>query len=118
MQNANGWLVLHDRDILTITIHIPTIKEVIKHYVEEQGRSYLCQGENCTFCAEDIPRRVRYIVEITFHGETLKWEIGEMLCRLIRRLHAQNGIARATVIRSGKGKNTRYRIHNPNLRQS
>ncbi|MFC1905439.1 hypothetical protein ACFLXL_01380 [Chloroflexota bacterium] len=101
MQNANGWLVLHDRDILNITIHMLTITEVAKHYVEAEGRSYFCQGNDCAFCDEGISRRIRYIIEITFRGETLKWEIGEILYRLIQRLPAaEEGMVRATVSRS------------------
>lgn len=113
MQNANGWLVLHDRDMLNIVIHIPSIEKVVKHFVEAQGRSYFCYGDDCTFCQDGIPRRTRYVADITYRGESLKWEVGEILYQSIRRLPADEGLARATVTRSGKGKHTRYQVRNP-----
>lgn len=117
MQNANGWLVLHDGDTLNIVINLASIEKVIKHYVEGEGRSYFCYGDDCIFCHDGIPRRIRYIADITYRGETLKWEVGEILYRVIRRLPADQGLARATVTRSGKGKHTRYQVRSPNERR-
>ncbi len=112
MQNCNGWLVLHDRDMVNIIIQISSIQEVVKHYVEQRGRSYLCYGDNCAFCRDAIPRRSRYIAQITFHGETLKWEFSQELHRAICRLPVEkDGSSKATVMRSGRGKQTRYQIH-------
>jgi len=112
MQNYNGWLVLHDRDTVNITIHISSILEVSKHYVEERGRSYFCYGDECVFCREGIPRRSRYIAEIIFHGEDLKWEFSQEVYRAIRRLTSKkSGSVKATVMRFGRGKKTRYRIY-------
>ena len=113
MQNANGWLVLHDRDNLTITIHTLSIQKVFKHYIEAHSRSYFCYGDDCAFCEDGIHRHTRYIIDITFRGETLKWEVNELLHQLIRRLPAEKGLARAIVTRSGRGKNTRYQLRNP-----
>ncbi len=114
MQNANGWLVLHDRDLVNIVINIASIEKVVKHYVEVQGRSYFCYGDDCAFCHDGIPGRTRYIADITYRGEALKWEVGEMVYQAIRRLPADQGLARARVSRSGKGKHTRYQVRNPN----
>lgn len=117
MQNCNGWLVLHDRDTVNIVIHIPSIQETIKHFVEERGRSYLCYGDDCTFCGDGIPKRSRYVARITFHGETLKWEFGAELYRAIKQLPAEKGLAKATVIRSGRGKKTRYQVRSTDKSQ-
>ena len=112
MQNCNGWLVLHDRDTVNITIHIASIQEVAKHYVEQRGRSYLCYGDDCALCSAGIPRRNRYVAQIIFHGETLKWEFSQELHRAIRRLTLKkDGSVKVTVMRSGRGKQTRYRIY-------
>jgi hypothetical protein len=112
MQNCNGWLVLHDRDTVNIIIHISSIQEVAKHYVEERGRSYLCYGDDCDFCNAGMPRRNRYVAQIIFHGETLKWEFSQELYRVIRRLTLKkDGSVKFTVMRSGRGKQTRYRIY-------
>ena len=112
MQNCNGWLVLHDRDTVNITIDISSIQEVSKHYVEERGRSYLCYGDDCAFCREGIPSRTRYIAWIIFHGEDLKWEFSQEVYWAIRRLiMKKSNSVRATVMRYGKGKKTRYRIY-------
>lgn len=117
MQNCNGWLVLHDRDTVNITIQISSIREVVKHYVEERGRSYLCYGDNCSFCNDKIPRRSRYVARITFHGETLKWEFSTELYRAIKRLPSKKGVAPAIVIRSGRGKKTRYQVRSADKSQ-
>jgi hypothetical protein len=118
MQNCNGWLVLHDRDILDIIINIASIQEVAKHYLEERGRSYLCYGDNCSFCHDGIPIRLRYIAQITFHGETLKWEVSAELYKILRRLPSNEGLAKATVSRSGRGKETRYQIRSGSEKRS
>ena len=112
MQNCNGWLVLHDRDTVNIIIHISSIQEVPKHYIEERGRSYFCFGDSCAICHAGIPRSNRYVALIIFHGETLKWEFSQELYRAIRRLAAKgDGSIMVTVMRCGRGKQTRFRLY-------
>jgi hypothetical protein len=113
MQNNNGWLVLYDGDTLPITIKIDSIQEVAKHYIEERNRSYLCYGDSCNLCHEGIIRRIRYIMQVIYRGETLKWEVSGELHRMIRRLAAEDGEAKAVVSRIGSGKATQYQVRNP-----
>lgn len=110
MDNPTGWLTIRDREVAHISINIPSVTTVTKHFVLADNRSYYCQGALCDLCLDGVPKRTRYQAEIITGGQSMRWEFGEDVYRQVHNLSTTEGYAAATITRSGQGQRTRYRI--------
>ena len=110
MINNHGWLLLEDGDVIQLSIHVPSIEEVVKHWIDNKGRSFLCTGKDCLSCKDGVAKRFRYVSSVIVKGEAMRWEFGEDLNRSICKLPQLEGFAKFVVIRQGTGRHTRYLV--------
>lgn len=110
MDNPSGWLTIREGEVVQLSINIPSITTVTKHFVLADNRSYYCQGALCDLCLDGVPKRTRYQAEVISQGQSLRWEFGDDVYRQVHKLSTTEGYAAATITRSGQGQRTRYTI--------
>jgi hypothetical protein len=108
----NGWLLIDDRDSINLVLNYSSIEEVQKHFVEKMNRSFLHYEPDCALCKEGYPIRQRFIAQVLFEDNNLRWEFGADVRRQLQSLESfvdATGFIRLLVSRTGKGRNTFYR---------
>jgi len=103
------WLKLEEGETVEVTVMEP-VQTVMKHWLEERNRSYLCQGEGCAHCKAGSQPRQRYQVTVIRDGASLRWEFGDEVRTQIASLRFEDGMAKATITRIGSGRKTRYQV--------
>jgi hypothetical protein len=108
----NGWLLIDERDVINLLLNYNSIEEVQKHYVEKMNRSFLHYEPNCALCKQGYPIRQRFIAQVIFEANNLRWEFGSDIRRQLQDLEPfidRSGFVRLLVSRLGKGRKTFYR---------
>lgn len=116
MRNSGIWIVLEDRDIITVSLDFDNLATVEKHFIEARCRSFLCKGEKCDFCSQGIPKRIRHQAEILIAGDRYKWEFGEEVFASLLKLPAVEGWVKFTITRLGSGRKARDIINSTDVR--
>lgn len=80
---------------------------VVKHWLEDRHRSYLCKGVNCDFCRQKITKRLRHQASVIIDGESHRWEFGDEVYTALLKLKTVEGWKKFTVIHQGYGSHAR-----------
>jgi len=102
------WLRVKEGQVIQATIDISTIKSVAKHWTG--SRLEPCLGEGCPYCLKTLSRRWRYQIKLLIEEEEYDWEFGEESLKDIQQIAHDSNWIRVSIIRDGKGRNTRYRV--------
>ncbi len=114
MRKIGNWVVIENRDTISMTLNISTLIKKRKHFEEERYRSYLCTGPTCSYCLRHVPRRIRHQAEVIIEGEKLWWEFSEGVYKAIKQLIPIDGCLEIKVTRLGAGNDCEYKVRQEN----
>ena len=109
-----GWLILDDCESQEVTLSRLTITQLIKHWDDARRRSFLCSGQDCTFCRAGIPQRQRWTCTVFLAGRSARWEFGADVSIALQSLPAGDVLA-VTIARNGAGRMAKTTIRLTNV---